>query len=968
MLSRDVRRIALKELLQFFSSPVAYLFLASFLAVTLFIFFWVEAFFARNIADVRPMFEWMPVLLIFLSAALTMRMWSEEKRTGTMEYVATLPVSISTFVLGKFMACWILLGIALLLTLVLPLGVTLISELDWGPVFAGYLATILLGAAYLSIGLCVSARTDSQIVCLIFTCLGCGVFYLVGSPLMVDLFGQNTGEMLQLLGTGARFESITRGVLDSRDLYYYFSIAACFLVLNVYALESQRWTKTRIQTVAANPHRKWQLATGLVVLNILLVHAWLFLANPVRVDVTEEKMYSISTATRNYLAQLDEPLLVRGYFSTKTHPLLAPLVPQMKNLLAEISVAGGKKVRVEIIDPAEFPELEEEANRKYGIQPVPFQIPGRYQTSLVNSYFDIVLQYGDQYETLGFRDLIEVKMRGETDIDVQLRNPEFHLARSLKQVIYSFQAGGEVFANIVDKLTFTAFVSSPETLPVPLVEFSGIVEQVLAGFKEQAGDKLVVAFVDPSAGDGSGVQLIADKYGFTPMAADLLDTTGFYFYLVLESENSVVQIPLAEDLSAQTLEHDIETALKRFARGYLKTVALFAPQYDSNRQEPQASQYLQLADALRSDFDLLATQLQDGRVPGDAELLLVVDPKEINELQLFAIDQFLMQGGTVVLSVGSFETRFSADALAVAPRSTGLEDWLKMQGVQIKSSLVMDPQNAAFPVPVMREAGGFSFRDYQMLDYPYFVDVRSDGLSKDSPITAYLPQITMPWVSPIEIENETLAITELIRSSPGSWLSESTDVLPKVSASGQSGFAPQGEQGRSLLGVLLEGRFQSGFRGKVSPLLKAGELADGSEAKLKTLEKPGDQKTASYTSVIEQSPDSARLLVFSSNEFLSDQMLGTLGSASGTLYLSSIDMMLNTLEWSLEDQQLLSIRSRGNFNRTLPPDLVAESQMIFEYIIYILALLSVGGVFLAYKLIDRQRIRTQAHWLAEGQA
>ena len=134
-----IRRISRKELTLFFASPVGYLFLAVFLAVTLFVFFWVEAFFARNIADVRPMFEWMPLLLIFLCAALTMRMWSEERRTGTLEFVATLPASTWEFVLGKFLACWLLLLTALLLTLPLPVTVAVIADLDWGPVIAGYI-------------------------------------------------------------------------------------------------------------------------------------------------------------------------------------------------------------------------------------------------------------------------------------------------------------------------------------------------------------------------------------------------------------------------------------------------------------------------------------------------------------------------------------------------------------------------------------------------------------------------------------------------------------------------------------------------------------------------------------------------------------------------------------------------------------------------------------------------------------
>jgi len=107
--SELVRRVAAKEVTLFFASPVAYLFLAAFAAVTLFVFFWGEAFFSRNIADVRPLFEWMPVLLIFLASTLTMRLWSEERRTGTLEHVLTQPAPLWCFVLGKFLGCLVLL-------------------------------------------------------------------------------------------------------------------------------------------------------------------------------------------------------------------------------------------------------------------------------------------------------------------------------------------------------------------------------------------------------------------------------------------------------------------------------------------------------------------------------------------------------------------------------------------------------------------------------------------------------------------------------------------------------------------------------------------------------------------------------------------------------------------------------------------------------------------------------------------
>ena len=501
-----IRRIAGKELKLFFASPIGYLFLLAFLAVTLFVFFWGEAYFARNIADVRPMFEWMPVLLVFLSAALTMRMWSEERRTGTLEFVATLPVSGWEFVLGKFLACWALLAVALLLTLPLPVTVSLVADLDWGPVWAGYLAALLLGGAYLSIGLFVSARTDSQIVSLILACFVAGAFYLVGSPVLTSLVGGGWAELLRGVGTGARFESITRGVVDVRDLYFYLSLGAVFLTLNVYALEVQRWAGDGART----RHRGWRAGTALVVANLLAANVWLAPLTALRADVTEGDIYSISDATRTYLDQLEEPLLIRGYFSNQTHPLLAPLVPQMRDLLNEYEVAGGGAVRVEIVDPAERPALEEEANSRYGIRPVPFQVADRYQSSLVNSYFDVLVQYGDEYEVLGFRDLIEVKVVGESELDVQLRNPEYDVTRTIKKVLYGYQGGDSIFANLSRPVEFVGYLSADAVLPPALADYRDTLQQVLEDLSAEADGLFSAEILDPQAGDGALAAEIED--------------------------------------------------------------------------------------------------------------------------------------------------------------------------------------------------------------------------------------------------------------------------------------------------------------------------------------------------------------------------------------------------------------------------------------------------------------------------
>ncbi len=143
----------------------------------------------------------MPVLLIFLVAALTMRQWSEEERSGTLEMLLTLPVQPARLVLGKFLAVLALVAVALALTLPLAISVSRLGNLDWGPVIGGYLAALLMAGAYAAIGLFVLSRTDNQIVALIVTVLLGGLFYVSGA--------------------GSRFESIERGVVDVRDLLSY---------------------------------------------------------------------------------------------------------------------------------------------------------------------------------------------------------------------------------------------------------------------------------------------------------------------------------------------------------------------------------------------------------------------------------------------------------------------------------------------------------------------------------------------------------------------------------------------------------------------------------------------------------------------------------------------------------------------------------------------------------------------------
>ena len=966
----SVLRIARKELVAFFASPAAFIFLAAFLVVTLFVFFWVETFFARNIADVRPLFEWMPILLIFLVSAMTMRMWSEERRMGTLEFLLTAPVNSLHFVLGKFVACLGLVAIALVLTLPLAFSVALLGNLDWGPVFGGYLATLFLAAAYASIGLFISARNDNQIVSLILTTVICGIFYLLGSDTLTALFGNRVGETFSLLGSGTRFESITRGVIDLRDLYYYASIVGVFLSLNLFALEKIRW--------AGNPgqaaHTRWRLLTGLFVLNFLAGNLWLQQVGWARVDMTQGKVYSISESTRSYLAQLREPLLIRGYFSAQTHPLLAPLVPRLRDLIQEYAIAGDQRVRVEFIDPLENPELEEEAGRKFGIKPVAFQTASKYQAAVVNSYFDIVIQYGDQHETLGFRDLIEVKLRSDTDIDVELRNPEYDITRAIKKVLYGYQGAGNPFANLPDTVTFKGYMSETGKLPEVLTKLRGELDVLLADLREKSQGRFKVEFADPDADGGAlGRQLQAD-YGFQPMIAGLFNTQAFWFYMVLESGGHSVQVPLPEDLGKDGIQRGIEAALKRFAPGFLKTVALHVP--EATPPMPQfgmmggGPQFRVLKESLAANLSVMDADLKNGYVPSDADILMLLAPDKLDEKQLFAVDQFLMQGGTVVLASSPFSVN-ARGGLSVTPHDSGLSEWLKHHGIEIGKSMVLDPHNSAFPIPVRRNLGGFSVQEIQMVEYPYFVDVRDQGMNTDSGLTAGIAQLTMNWSSPIAIDakaNEQRKVIDILRSSAQAWTSASTDIQPDFQRHGKMGFAPEGEPASQLLAAVVEGRFDSFYQGKTSPLAKAEQKDDSKPPEDQASDEAKDEKQEDLISrVIERSPESARIILFASNAFLGDEALSMASGATGSGYTNTVQLIENAVDWSLEDRGLLGIRGRGHFSRVLTP-LDRESQLFWEYLNYGLALLGLLLVYIVYRRgRANARVRYQAI-LAQGRA
>jgi len=958
---REIRQVARRELGAFFGSPVAYLFLGAFLVVTLFVFFWVETFFARNIADVRPLFRWMPLLLLFLVAALTMRAWAEERRAGTLELLLTAPVSPWSLILGKFLAGWLLVALALLLTLPLPLSVAFMGPLDWGPVAGGYLAALFLAVAYLAIGLWASSRAESQIVALILTVAVAGAFYLAGSPVLTSLVSYRAGEWLRDLGLGSRFDDIVRGVLDLRDLYYYLSIAGLFLLLNRLELARTSW--------AGNPsrpaHRAAVAVTVLAAANLLAANLWLGQLGGLRLDLTEGRLYTLSEATRGYLARLREPLLIRGYFSAATHPLLAPLVPQLRDLLEEYAVAGRGRVRVEFVDPHEDPRVEEEAGSRFGIRPVPFRTASKYQASVVNSYFHVLVSYGDQYQVLDYEDLVDVKVGSETDLEVALRNPEYEITAAVRKVLNQYQGGGNPFHNLARPVTFTGYLSG--ALPGAMQEARGALEKALEKLKKESEGRFRVEFQDPDQDEALAGRLEREE-GFQPMILDLLDPRPFWFYMVLDDGRQKLPVPLPETLDEAGFRQVLLAGVKRFSPGFLKTLAVYAPGGAATSPfgfGAAGRQYRVLKQQLADSVRWVETDLEEGRVPAEADMLMVLAPESLDEKQLFAVDQFLMRGGSVLLATSPFDVTLDP-ALDASRLDSGLGEWLAGHGLKLGEEMVLDPRAGALPIPVERHlGGGFVVREIQLVDYPYILDVRDEGLNGDSPVTAGLDQLYVPFASPIEVDeakNRDRRVTWLLRSSSGSWASSSLDIVPDFRRFGALGFAAGEKVGPRTLAVMLEGRFDSAFKGRNSPLLAKEEKGGKKEKEEKKAqdEAEGTEEAKRAEGVIERSPDGARLILVASNLLFTDQAEALLAGALGTTYRKPALFAQNLVDWSLEDQGLLALRGRdrSRFARTLEP-MDAAGQRLREYLDYALVLAGLAVVWVVHR---RRRRRLEARY------
>ncbi len=235
----NIMTIFKKEFKTFFISPIAYIFIVVYLVVTNFLFF--QSFFLINQAEMRSYFSILPWIFLLFVPAITMRSWAEEKKLKTLELLLTWPISDLQVVAGKFLASFCFLAITILLSISVPITISLLGSPDPGPIIGGYIGALLMGAAYLAIGLWISSITENQIVAFILGVVITFALFIVGNPFVTMAAPSMLVPVLNYIGLGNHFQSIERGVIDTRDILYYFSVIGFFLFLNVQTLGSRKW-------------------------------------------------------------------------------------------------------------------------------------------------------------------------------------------------------------------------------------------------------------------------------------------------------------------------------------------------------------------------------------------------------------------------------------------------------------------------------------------------------------------------------------------------------------------------------------------------------------------------------------------------------------------------------------------------------------------------------------------------------
>jgi ABC-2 type transport system permease protein len=382
--------VAKNELRGYFDQPTAYVLVVAFLALSLFLLF--RTMYATSIASLRPLFDLLPILFAIFIPAATMRSLAEERRAKTLEWLLAQPLTEAEVVGGKFLGDWFFVLIALAGTVPTAVGMLLVSDADPGIVLAQYVGAVLLAAQLVALGLWASSFTRNQITAFIIAASLSFLLFLIGAPVVqIGLPPLLSGALARLSVVG-HFENVARGVVDLRDVLYFASTAALFLMLATGAVARERLSGARPEL------RRMKMGVGVVAVLVLVLN---LLGSHIRgrLDLTEGNLYTLADGTREILGGLDDLVQVRLFASAELPPEIQLQLRDVRDLLSDMTRASGGNLVLSDINPDNDEAGADEAS-SFGVYPVEFNVLRDDEFQVRRGYYGLAVTYADEQEVI----------------------------------------------------------------------------------------------------------------------------------------------------------------------------------------------------------------------------------------------------------------------------------------------------------------------------------------------------------------------------------------------------------------------------------------------------------------------------------------------------------------------------------------------------------------------------------------
>ena len=423
---KNIITIIKKELGSYFNNPTAYIALISFLLLWEFLFF--KSVFQVGIASLSGLFSLLPWVFLLIIPALTMGTVAQEKSEGTIELLLSRPLKESEFIIGKFLASTIFLAIALLFSLPIAMWLNSVGNLDWGVFWGQYLASVFLASTLSALGILVSSLFKSQVSALLVTAVASFFLIISGLELVTSRISSALIPFFEQFSTLTHFESMSRGVLDLRDVWYFISITTSFLVIaHLLLLKAKYGNQKKI-------YRNFQLGTLLLV-GIIVMTNFVGTRIPGRVDLTQEKVFTLSQTTKETVGNLDDIVDITFFTSNKLPSQLQPTLREVRDILRDYQTLGNGNIKLEIKYPTGNDDAAKEA-ASLGVEKIPFDIIRAEERQLQYGYLGLAVSYGGEHESLPF-------IGDTTDLEYQLTSFIVKLTSEDKKTIAFLSGHGE---------------------------------------------------------------------------------------------------------------------------------------------------------------------------------------------------------------------------------------------------------------------------------------------------------------------------------------------------------------------------------------------------------------------------------------------------------------------------------------------------------------------------------------------